>query len=367
MYFVIMQTCNACERDNLQPYHKYCRRCGAKNPSYIKPVLDIAEPTALEVKLARMLFVEGIDFTLSPEIWYSSCTFYTPDFLIEGRLIVEIDGQHHYTDPHQVLKDRIRQRAIQNSGYPVYRFTNKEVEKSLKNTVNKILYLLTKFRVTRNQASIIEVDVPKEHRLSNVDYDILEEWVRDLYTRTLADGWTTSLFKNFFSTLTPTPACNRCAMQTIMLRLLGLNFRASKDGSADFQNYAILFEKATTILREFFGEIATVELRNEFNITATNFLKNLVYYGKPGILPYRAIQVKNYDDVHGLVKSFNSNFSKFGIAVVEDDLKIECLHEKKRIAEKKKIRDNTDKGKFDWIGIWESESADFTWKTDWCT
>jgi len=325
-----MQTCNDCGRDNLQQYHKYCRRCGAKNPSYIKPVWKIAEPTEVEVKLARMLFAEGIDFTLSPEIWYSSCTFYTPDFLIEGRLVVEIDGQHHYTDPHQVLMDRIRQRAIQNSGYPLHRFTNKDVNRSLKNTVNKIFSLLRTSKVTANQASIIEVDVPKEHRLSNVGDDILRKQAHELYKRTLADGWTTSVFKDVLSKLTPTPTCNRCAMQKIMLMLLGLNFRASKDGAADFQNYAVLFEKATTIQREFFGEIATVELRNEFNITATNFLKNLVYYGKPRILPCRAIHIKNYGDVQGLVKSFNSNFSTFRIAVVEDDLKIECLHEKKR-------------------------------------
>jgi len=94
----------------------------------------------------------------------------------------------------------------------------------------------------------------------------------------------------------------------------------------------------------------------------------------PKILPCRAIQVKNYGDIHGLVKSFNSNFSTFGIAVVEDDLKIECLHEKKRIAEKKlkmteleaivrQGRANPEKlRKFDSIGRWESESAGFTWK-----
>lgn len=326
-----------------------------------------------------MLFVEGIDFTLSPEIWYSSCTFYTPDFLIEGRLVVEIDGQHHYTDPHQVLMDRIRQRAIQNSGYSVYRFTNKEVYRSPKNTVNKIVSILRTLRVTANQASIIEIDVPKEHRFSNVDESILKKQVHELYKLTFADGWTTSLFKDYLSKLNPTPACNRCAMQKIMLMLLGLNFSASKDGAADFQKYAVLFEKATAILREFFGEIATIEFRNEFNISATNFLKNLVYYGKPGILPCRAIHIKNYGDVQGLVKSFNSNFSTFGIAVVEDDLKIECLHEKKKISEMKlkmtEIEAIVRQGqanpgvlrKFNLIDRWERESADFTWKSDWCT
>lgn len=319
-----------------------------------------------------MLFVEGIDFILSPEIWYSSCTFYTPDFLIEGRLVVEIDGQHHYTDRHQVLMDRIRQRAIQNSGYHVYRFTNPEVNRSLKNTVNKIVSLLGTSKVTAKQVRIITIDVQKEHRFSNIGIGILKEHARELNKRILADGWTASLFEDFFSGQNPNPISNRCTMQIIMLMLLGLNFSTSKDGTADFQKYAVLFGKATNILREFFGEIATVEFRNEFNITATNFLKNLVFYGKPKILPYSIIHIKNYDDVQGLVKNFNSNFSTFGIAVVEDDLKIECQHEKKKIDDKKKIAEklkmidpeaivtggqaNSEKiSKFDWIGRWERE------------
>ena len=113
--------------------------------------------------------------------------------------------------------------------------------------------------------------------------------------------------------------------------LLGLNFRVSDDGNADFHNYAELFKKASDVLCEYFDEIASIGLKNEFNINATNFLKNLVYYGKPRILSKRIIYIKNYDDIHELVTSFNSNFSKFGITVCEDDLKIECLHEKNKM------------------------------------
>jgi ribosomal protein L37E len=361
-----LESCTDCGRDNLEQYHNYCRRCGAKNPSYVEPDWKIAEPTKTEINLARMLFVEGIDFTLSPEIWFSSCTLYTPDFLIEGRLVVEIDGPYHYANRHQVLKDRIRERAIQNSGYFVHRFTNREVNKSLENTVNKIVSLLRTLKVTAKQARILQVDVQKEHRLSNMGGDILKEYAPELNKRILADGWTASLFKDFFSGLDPDPSTNRCAMQTMMLILLGLNFHASKDGTADFKNYVVLFGRATNILREFFGEIATVELRNEFNITATNFLKNLVFYGRPRILPHRVVNIKNYDDVQGLVKSFNSNFSTFGIAVVEDDLKIECQDEKKKIAEKLRMtkldaivmqgQTNPEKiSKFDWIDRWGKE------------
>ena len=374
-----MLTCEICLRDGLQQQHKCCRRCGSRNPSYVKPdVLIIAEPTELELKIARRLFAEGIDFILGPEIWYSSCTYYTPDFLIEGRFVVEIDGQHHYTDSHQVLMDRIRQRAIENSGYPVYRFTNEEVRKSLDKTINKILLLLSSSKGTTNQSRIIEVDVSKEHNLSSVMENILKDKANELYKRTLVEGWTVSVFNDVLSEFISGPNSNRCAMQRIMLSLLGLNFKASDDGTADFHNYATLFEKAIFILQEFFGDIATVELKNEFNISATTFLKNLVYYGKPGIVPNRIVYIKNYDDIQNLVKNFNSNFSTLDIQVSENDLKIECLHERKKISGQKlrikRIESTTDSEsirsddlrKINVIKEWEQDSVDFSWKTDWC-
>jgi hypothetical protein len=59
----------------------------------------------------------------------SRCTWYTPDFVIGNRLIVEVDGGIHDRD-YRKTPDRIRQRALENMGYSVYRVRNKEVESS---------------------------------------------------------------------------------------------------------------------------------------------------------------------------------------------------------------------------------------------
>ena len=59
----------------------------------------------------------------------SSCTWYTPDFIIGNRLIVEVDGGVHDLD-YRRTPDRIRQRALENMGYNVYRVRNKQVESS---------------------------------------------------------------------------------------------------------------------------------------------------------------------------------------------------------------------------------------------
>ena len=332
-----MSTCDTCLRDDLQQFHKCCRRCGSRNPTYVKPDLgEVAEPTVHEIKIAQRLFAEGIDFVMGPEIWYSSCTYYTPDFLIENRFVVEIDGGYHRASPHQILMDRIRQRAIENSGYPVYRFTNQEVKKSFEKIINKILFLISNSKNTANQSTILEVDISKEHRLSSIIEDVLKGKADELYKKTLAEGWTVDVFKTVISEFISGPNSNRCVVQRLMMLLLGLNFKASDDGTADFQNYAKLFENAIVILQEFFGDIATVELKNEFNMSATNFLKNLVIYGKPRIVPERVITIQNDEDIQNLLENFNSNFSKFGIQVYEEDLKIECRHEKEKISRFKK-------------------------------
>jgi hypothetical protein len=42
-----------------------------------------SEPTKYAVQLARALYSRGIKIRLEPEIWYTSCNFYTPDILVK--------------------------------------------------------------------------------------------------------------------------------------------------------------------------------------------------------------------------------------------------------------------------------------------
>jgi very-short-patch-repair endonuclease len=53
-------------------------------------------------------FAKHIDYKTNPEVRLSSCTWYTPDFIIGNRLIVEVDGGIHDLD-YRKTPDRIRQ------------------------------------------------------------------------------------------------------------------------------------------------------------------------------------------------------------------------------------------------------------------
>ena len=105
---------------------------------YNKPV-----STKYEDKLAFLLenSFSNIKFKRNPEVWLSSCIWYTPDFIIGKSLIVEVDGGIH-DEFYRKTPDRIRQRALENIGFKVLRVSNNEIIKFPKNTIDKIMEIL---------------------------------------------------------------------------------------------------------------------------------------------------------------------------------------------------------------------------------
>lgn len=97
---------------------------GNRNGS-ARRVLDLVDGTAdsaIEV-VARLLFrSEGIHTETQVELPGIGIV----DFLLEGFLIVEIDGGTHL-EPRQVKKDRLRNNASTLTGYAVLRYGYAEV------------------------------------------------------------------------------------------------------------------------------------------------------------------------------------------------------------------------------------------------
>jgi hypothetical protein len=123
----------------------------------------------------------------------------------------------------------------------------------------------------------------------------------------------------------------------------------------------------------FFGKIGEIELKNAFNITATNFIKNLIFYGKPRIAQNRLVLIKDYKGVVYHINDFNKHFFKFGISVEEVEVKVECIGElekiKRTMEEKRRfdraiISDKQTKH-FGWLNIWLEEAKAFRWLSTW--
>jgi hypothetical protein len=95
----------------------------------------------------------------------------------------------------------------------------------------------------------------------------------------------------------------------------------------------------------FNSNIFGLYLKNAFNITAPNFIKNLVFNGGPKINP-GVVSIKDKDKLEKTIIDFNQSFNKMDIFVDRHDVIIECIEEIKkikRIDNNKKSQNKYDK------------------------
>lgn len=142
------------------------------------------------------------------------------------------------------------------------------------------------------------------------------------------EKWLVDYFKESLKRFHPGLVSNQCAMERLILLLLGLNLRKTQEGiSLDFEYSLNLLKKGIEILRGIFGEeegdAAAIHLKNMYNITAPGFFKNLIFNGGPIIRP-GVISIKNKFTLDSLVDNFNKNFSSIGITVERSEIKSEC-------------------------------------------
>jgi hypothetical protein len=229
------------------------------------------------------------------------------------------------------------------------------------------------------RTKIIELDVPEDKRLSNVSEGFIKAYAIALNsTLTSITSWTGQYFKEFLSQYNPTPTANRCAMEKLIFVVLGLNLRSKSNRdnnypNIDFEHYSALFNQCVQIMNYFFGKIGEIELKNAFNITATNFIKNIIFYGKPRIAQNRLVLIKDYKGIVTHINDFNKHFFKFGISVEELEVKVECIGELEKIK-----RSLEEKSRFDpaiisqkqtkhfrSLNTWLEEAKAFQWLSTW--
>jgi len=56
----------------------------------------------------------------------------------EAKLIVEIDGDSHYSSNKSLSKDRVRQKYLESLGFNILRFTNKDITGNLEASLEKL-------------------------------------------------------------------------------------------------------------------------------------------------------------------------------------------------------------------------------------
>jgi very-short-patch-repair endonuclease len=286
-------------------------------------------PTNSELKLRSILRSKKILFKDSQVIWYTGCDTYTPDFIVGKTLIVEVDGKIHDKE-YRKTPDRIRHRALENMGYDVLRVRNEEIQ----NTPDAIAETIIQryFEVADNDdrkptkitklTKLTDYDpMPKE-----VNFN-LQLWALS-FNKELNDGmWSVDYFKDSLTRLHPKLVTNQCAMERLILLLLGLNLHKREDGSLDFEYSLNFLKKSIEILRGLFGEeegnMAAIHLKNMYNISAPGFFKNLIFNGGPNINP-GLVSIKDESALNCHINNFNRSLSNIGITVERREIKSEC-------------------------------------------
>jgi len=309
--------------------------------------MEFPRPTFYERKLASRLAANNIPYKSQPVIWYTRANYYTPDFIIGQKLIVEVDGKIH-SMKHRMTPDRIRQRALKNLGYYVMRVSNDTIRINVKTVVKEIIQQY--YETVDLQQSNPKVEIVKHDTYDSIpkyEQDKISQWAVEFNHSLKEELWTADYFKSHLPDYDSILVQNQSALERFMLLLLGLNLKTGDDGALDFEYSAQVFGKGIEIIREIFGEqgaTASIHLKNMFNVSAPGFFKNLVFYGGPNINP-GIVSINNLNLLKRQISEFNRHFSSYQVSVEEDEVRDECLHAFKNIE---------TNANFQWIAEWKA-------------
>jgi len=335
----------------------FCPNCKYVNPSFLlsegsnKQHRDIqyGTRTKSERLLASALKKEGIEFKPNPRIRLDACKYHTPDFLIRGRLIVEVDGGIHDRD-YRKTPDRIRQRALEKLGYTVYRVRNETVKISPQKVAKIVLqkyFEVADVQTDQSQPFLskaksienLNPSEPRDNRLSSVAKKLKD----------CALKWNYENFRTCLAEIDDEFLTNPCFSQSLIFEMLGLDLTINDGGKLNFKKLSDFFIIGINIMSNLYGDRAKIYLINAFSVTAPGFMKNLVFYGGPRDIR-RVVTINNIESLEEHISEFNNYFSGIGVKLETEEVKIECVHELEKL-------DSVSKEKYLWLSNWIKQDS----------
>ena len=88
---------------------------------------NLPNPTKYEELLKWKLEQRGVSVVQQMELSHPWGKIHFDLAIPDWKLIVEVDGSHHVTDPERIAKDKWRRRTAREAGWRMLRFTNKQL------------------------------------------------------------------------------------------------------------------------------------------------------------------------------------------------------------------------------------------------
>ncbi len=309
--------------------------------------------TKSERLLALALKKNGIEFQANPPIRLSACIWYTPDFIIRRRLIVEVDGGVHDLD-YRKSPDRIRQRTLEKLGYSVYRVRNEKIMSCSQVVIEEILQkycevfegsisqsnpTLSTVGKAKDMIMPPENDPPENDLILSVAIKLKE----------YGDKWIFDKFTTYLSEIDPDFLVYPCHTERLLLILMGFELTTNDNGNIDFKSFFDFFMCGIDIMSNLYGDLARTYLINSLSISVANFMKNLIFHGGPRVKPGLVI-IDSIESLQNHISEFNDNFSSIGVKLEIDDLKSECKLRIERL-------DPISREKYLWLLNWTKQTT----------
>jgi hypothetical protein len=138
--------------------------------------------------------------------------------------------------------DRIRQRALKNMGYKVHRVRNERIQSAPYAVAADIIQKYYEVADTEDRtAKITKLKATAHHESIPKDIDDnLQFWALEFNKELNDEKWTADYFKESLRRFHPGLVSNQCAMERLVLLLLGLNLRKGLGSRSSFGRLHVL-------------------------------------------------------------------------------------------------------------------------------
>jgi hypothetical protein len=280
------------------------------------------EPTKSELKARYLLKKIGIPFEVEHKLFFSLSRFYTPDLIVGGNLIVEIDGKIHDRS-WMKTPDRIRQRALEMMGYTVIRIKNEELNANPERCAD---FIREKFYQVTGVSKESKINrIPTQMRGGKkTSIEISKQAQKLLKENSSLLQYESPQFEESLEEIMTGASREPEIVEIALLRKFGYSLVSEKDSKyLDFHSAAESFKNCLSIAENLLGPYGVVGLENSFLITAPNFIKNLVFNGGPRVKP-NIVEITSEDELNFTIDRFNQYFREFGVTVDKSDVLAEC-------------------------------------------
>ena len=165
--------------------------------------MDLPKPTRFEKRLSYKLSQRNIPYKSGPVIWFTRAHYYTPDLMIGKKLIVEVDGSIHDMEARKT-PDRIRNRALENLGYYVFRVRNEQIARDVDTVVEEIIQRYFETIDLEKGSPKIELITPEGYdSIPRFINDNILQWAISFNQLLKEESWTANYFKEHLNKFDP--------------------------------------------------------------------------------------------------------------------------------------------------------------------